>query len=159
MGEYNTAQVCLNGHMINSMAKTRTERNQDFCDKCGARTITKCPHCNVSIRGYYDTSGFSGLEPEIPPSFCYNCGKPYPWTETKLRAGQELVEEFDKLTGKEKDILQKSLGEIIRDTPQTAVATMRFKKLVAKAGGEAAKTLKNLLVDVVRETVKKTIWG
>ena len=107
MGEYDTAQVCLNGHMINSSARNMPEHNQDFCDKCGARTITECPHCNTPIRGYYHNPDFVLTGPENPPSFCHNCGKTYPWTEAKLKAGQELVEEFDKLTGKEKDVLQK----------------------------------------------------
>ncbi len=52
-GRYDTAQICMNGHIINSMSKSHPEHNKEFCDKCGARTITKCPHCNTPIRGHY----------------------------------------------------------------------------------------------------------
>jgi hypothetical protein len=52
-GWYDTAQICINGHIINSMSKSHPEHNKKFCDKCGAQTITNCPNCNAPIRGYY----------------------------------------------------------------------------------------------------------
>ena len=52
-GRYDTAQICINGHIINSMSISKPEHNKKFCDKCGEPTITNCQNCNAPIRGYY----------------------------------------------------------------------------------------------------------
>jgi len=52
-GWYDTAQICTNGHVINSMARSEPKHNKKFCDKCGAKTIMNCPNCNSPIRGDY----------------------------------------------------------------------------------------------------------
>jgi hypothetical protein len=39
--------------MINSTARWSPQYNQDYCDKCGEKTITQCPGCNTPIRGMY----------------------------------------------------------------------------------------------------------
>ena len=92
------------------------------------------------------------------PNFCHNCGKPYTWVEIKLKAARELSDELDGLTVTERDQLKKSLDDIVTDTPQTAVAALRFKRLAAKAGIAAANGLKDILVDIISETAKKLIW-
>ena len=94
------------------------------------------------------------------PSFCPDCGKPYPWTEAKLKAAKELADELDNLSLEECELLKKSLDDIIvmEDTPQTPVAATRFKKLVAKAGQVAAQGFRDILVDIASETAKKLIW-
>lgn len=156
---YDVAQICINGHVINSMSQSYPVHNQKFCDKCGERTISECPKCKTPIRGYYLATAIVVIGSDYSrPSFCHNCGQPYPWTEKKLQAAQELAQELHKLSEEEKDLLKKSLDDIIRDTSQTPVAVARFKRLVAKAGVEAAQAFKDILVDIVSETVKKGIW-
>jgi len=175
-GWYDTAQICTNGHMGNWMSISKPENNRKFCEKCGARNITNCPNCNVPIRGYYHKGRFTleehnrrMLEVLNPPpktildyttlpSFCPECGKPYPWTEAKLKAAQDLADEVDNLSPEERSLLKKSLDDIVRDTPQTTVAATRFKRLVAKAGQVAADSFRDILVDVLSETAKKIIW-
>lgn len=155
---YDVAQICLNGHVINSCVLTSPDTNADFCDKCGASTLTQCDKCNNGIRGYYHASGVWGSYSYSPPSFCHACGKPYPWIEAKLKAAQDLSDELDNLTQEEKDTLKRGLDDMVRDTPQTTVATTRFKRLVAKAGKGAAEGFKSILVDVVSEAAKKVLW-
>jgi len=92
------------------------------------------------------------------PIFCPDCGKPYPWTEAKLKAAQELADELDNLSPEERDLLKRSLDDIMRDTPQTTVAANRFKRLVAKAGQVTAEGFRDILVDILSETAKKIIW-
>ena len=92
------------------------------------------------------------------PSFCHKCGKPYPWTEATLRAAQELSDEIEGLTHAERNVLKRSLDDIVRDTPQTTVAATRFKRLAAKSGKAAAEGFRNILIDVVSGTAKKIIW-
>jgi len=157
---YDTAQICTNGHLINSQSVNSPEHNKKFCDKCGARTITNCQNCNASIRGDYFVAGMG--EPSYNtyfrlPSFCPDCGKPYPWTEAKLKAAQDFTDMLEELTQEERDLLKKSLNDIVLDTPQTPVAANRFKMLAAKVGKVAAEQLRELVVDIASETAKKII--
>jgi len=76
-----------------------------------------------------------------------------------LKAAQDLSDELDNLSDDEKENLKRSLDDIVRDTPQATVAAARFKKLIAKAGKTAADGFREILVDVVGEAAKRTIWG
>ncbi len=179
-GWYDIAQICTNGHVVNWMSVSRPDCNRGFCDKCGAPTITNCQYCNAKIISYYHKGRFTLEEHDkrmreildrIPnatrdynialklPSFCPDCGKPYPWTEAKLKAAKELADELDKLSLEERETLKRSIDDIIRDTPQTTVAATRFKKLIIKAGRPAAKAFRELFVDVASETAKKIFLG
>jgi len=91
-------------------------------------------------------------------NFCPDCGKPYPWTEAKLKAAQELTDLLDGLSSEEREILKKSFSDIVRDTPQTKVAANQFKRLAAKAGPVVADSFRKIFVDVLSETAKKIIW-
>ena len=155
---YDTAQICPNGHVTNWFASSKAQKNQKCCEKCGEQTTTECAKCNVKIRGYYHRPRVHRLVPKSPPAYCYNCGNPYTWTEKRLAAAQEIAAELENLTGTEKESLRESLDDLVRDTPRTPAAVTRFKKLVAKAGSVAAECFKNLLVEIVSETVKKQIW-
>jgi hypothetical protein len=156
---YDTAQICLNGHVVNTMAASSPESNQKHCEKCGAQTLTACQECNIKIRGYYHVPGVIGFFHYDRPAYCYNCGKPYPWTSIGLQAASELAEELDGLSQEEKNLLKDSFPDLIRDTPKTAVAETRFTKLMKKAGTEAYDAMKSILIDLVSETVRKSIFG
>jgi len=91
------------------------------------------------------------------PRFCYQCGKPYPWTDIKLKAASDLAEELEGLSDAERDILKKSLKELVQDAPATEVAAIRVKKVLRKAGSAGIEIFKNVLVDVLSETAKKTL--
>jgi hypothetical protein len=155
---YDVAQICLNGHVVNDSIKVSPEDSKKFCDKCGAVTITNCLKCRQEIQGYYHVPNVLGFHKYAAPAFCYNCGSPFPWTESRLKAAKELAREIEDLSDKEKDILEQSIDEIISDSPKTTLAALRFKKLVAKAGKVAAEALRDILVDIVSETAKKTLW-
>jgi len=157
---YDTAQVCVNGHMVNSRASGSPQHNQAFCDECGKPTITTCEGCGTPIRGYYHSSvvviGGSGTP---APVFCYACGKPFPWSEAKLAAARELTEELDGLSDDEKDRLRANLPDLIAETPRTEVAVVQTKRLLAKAGGEARNAFVVVLRGLVREAIKGNLFG
>jgi hypothetical protein len=92
------------------------------------------------------------------PGFCINCGDPFPWTQARLQAARELALELEELEDQDRKVLEESIGELVEDTPQTMVAAVRFKKIVAKVGRSAALAFRELLVDVVSETAKKLVW-
>jgi len=157
---YDSAQVCLNGHLINYAVIANPEKNQNFCDKCGEETIITCQSCNQDIRGRLHIPGV--IQTRITfnlPSYCLHCGKPYPWTEEKLNAAKELAELLDDLTPEEQEQLKMSLDDLVKDGPRTVVAQTRFKRFMGKATPEIVTGFKDILVDVLSETAKKAIWG
>ena len=158
-GYHDVAQICENAHVANSMAHDHPDINQDHCDKCGAPTIMGCPSCQTAIRGYYHVPGIIGIDDYAAPAFCYKCGKPFPWTDARLRAAKDLADELDDLTSDQRESLKKSLDDLVRETPSTPVAETRFKKIMQKAGRDGYESMRSLLKDIVSEAVRKTIFG
>jgi hypothetical protein len=154
---YDLAQICLNGHTINSSARRFSQFNQKFCKECGAATITACRHCKADIRGHYIGGAIVTTFPV--PGFCHECGKSYPWVETKIEAARELAKELEELTAEDKEILTKSINDIVIDSPRTTLGATRFKKIMAKVGKEGASALRTILIDIVSEAAKKQIWS
>ncbi|HEY9807909.1 MAG TPA: DUF2321 domain-containing protein [Halomicronema sp.] len=88
-------QVCLNGHVINGSYQKYPEYNKEFCDTCGAKTITTCPNCKNPIPGDMQDTGvviLGGYETPAP-DFCQNCGEKLPWygkTKVKTKSDREF---------------------------------------------------------------------
>ena len=156
---YDTAQICLNGHVINSTFKAHPNFNKDYCDRCGESTITECKTCNAPIQGYYHVPRIISSSSISTPAYCHKCGKPYPWTQIKLQAAKDLTNEQDKLTQDDKKQLEQSLDNLVKDSPQTPVAATRFKKLMEKVGTNTADAFKQIIIDIVSESARKMIWG
>ncbi len=81
MGYYEVMQVCLNGHQITASYNSSPQRRQDYCQKCGQKTIYQCPKCKEPIQGKYIVEGVLDLTKTPVPSNCHKCGNPYPWRE------------------------------------------------------------------------------
>lgn len=156
MSEYDVAQICLNGHIVTEFAAGSPHYREEFCSRCGARTITACENCKADIRGYLHGSGYMGSMAR--PAFCQYCGHAFPWTTSALVAAREMADELDGLKPDERDALKGSLDDLVRDTVRTPLAVVRFKKLAAKAGKEGAAGLREVLISVVTETVRRAIW-
>lgn len=160
MGIYRTAEVCPNGHFSTDAADAHPELREKYCSKCGEATITQCPECNASIRGDYYVEGVIGLGGGYePPSFCFNCGKPFPWTERKIEAAIELVQAGGKLSSEEISQFRNDLGDLVKDSPRVQVASLRFKQTMSKVGTYVASGVRDIVIDVLSETAKKAIWG
>ena len=156
---YDVQQVCENGHQITGCYSIRELERQKFCKKCGAPTIIACPNCNKEIQGDRIEEDFRGyrnpVESAVVPSYCPNCGKPYPWTESKIVTAIQILTEFGKLDEKEKETIEQDIKNIARDIPQAELSAMRIKRIwekCSRAGYEiimefasrtAAKVLKN----------------
>ncbi len=155
MGRYDTAQICLNGHVMTKMYSS-PEFRKKYCEKCGEPTITQCTECKTLIRGSYE--GVYGATYEVP-AYCRSCGKPYPWTKIKIESAEELTNELENLSEEEIKIIKNSINDMVSDTPKTQLATTRFKKLITKAGGFAVNTLRDLVIDIASDTAKKYLQG
>ena len=134
------------------------QHREVYCSLCGEETITGCSVCSVAIRGIYRTSIPGAVIPDQPfkaPSYCYNCGAAFPWTERRIQAARELADEIDDLSDAEKEKLKNSIPDLTKDTPQTTLATARFKKLIEKVRGPVTDGLKDIVKTIATEAVKK----
>jgi len=78
MGWYDTALICENGHVLTDSLRSSPQFATKYCEKCGAKTISKCPNCNTDIRGYYHIEGVFSTGHKKAPNYCHECGQPYP---------------------------------------------------------------------------------
>ena len=130
MTKYETAQICLNGHIITD--ETGKGQSKNFCTDCGEPTIVTCPNegCNKPILGarieYDPLYGASRIGLYTPPHFCHGCGSPYPLTVSVLKAAEELIllEESVEISIKENVI--DTLPDLLEDTPRTQIGIARL---------------------------------
>jgi len=156
---YDTAQICLEGHMVNSCAESQPESNKNFCSKCGAATILACSKCSAKIKGHAHISGVISTREHKPEKFCDSCGHPYPWSESRLKAALDLAAELDGLTDQDRDDLRKSLPDLLRDVPNTPVAATRFKKIFLKVKGKGGELIWDIIKSVASAEATKIIHG
>lgn len=161
MSYYETAQVCLNGHVITDNYERSPELRKSFCIKCGQPTIIQCPSCNANIQGDYHVEGVVCLRASEPTAhaYCHNCGKPYPWTETNLKAISELLELDEQLQKSDVEIMKDILPDLITDTPKSKVAEAKYKIVMRKAGKATTEAVKELIIGIASETIKKSLFG
>ena len=152
---FDIAQICLNGHEVNSSTLEFPAYNSPFCAKCGAATITKCPNCDADIRGYQH--GSLAMHYDVPP-FCRNCGKPYPWTAAAIESAKELIR-MTELPDEDKAQMDKDIEDIVRETPRTTLAATRFKKIMSRAGKEMEAAVERILTNIIVEGANKIIRG
>jgi hypothetical protein len=153
---HDVAQICLNGHVTNSLSKSYPAYNKAFCSKCGAKVVDNCASCGRAIRGAVRSDRIVGGY--TCPSYCQDCGKPFPWTEGALAAAKEYADELD-LNADDKETLKSSIDELTSDTARTPLAASRFRKFMAKVTPEAGKALLQIVVSVATEEAKKKLIG
>ncbi|PTJ69580.1 DUF2321 domain-containing protein [Mammaliicoccus sciuri] len=154
-GYYTRATICLNGHVSSS-----SEANyRKFCKECGESTISNCSKCQSAIQGYYYVPGFFGKINYDAPNYCHECGNPYPWTEKILINAIELVSLDEELSEEHRLIIKNAIPDLIIDSPTTPVAQAKYKKYMSQAADYVQEGARNLLIDVVSEAVKKSLFN
>lgn len=154
MAGYDFAQICRNGHLVTSFATLLRESTAKFCRQCGEATIMACEQCNTRIRG-----SRTGQYRYSIPRYCHECGHPYPWTTRTIEAALELARQSSELTDEDNKTLEEDLTDVVRQTPRSQVAAGRFRQVMTKAGKTTAEGVKNIVTDILSETMKKAIWG
>lgn len=157
MGRYLTAEVCLNGHYTTDSIERYPEMCSKHCPKCGAETVTQCPNCSTNIRGDYFVPGIVVATNYHPPNYCHNCGNPLPWTQQKISAAQELVDEIEELSKEDRNILKQSISELTQDSPRTELASVRYKKLLKKSSEAIGQAITSAVTSVATEAAKKLL--
>lgn len=151
---YDVAQICINGHVINDSSRAYPADNADYCKKCGKNTITQCAECQTPIRGYLHGSGVIGLF--YPPSYCHNCGKPYPWTKASQDAAIELAKFLD--IPELEALFSKDMEHLSSETPKTQVVALKVKAYAEKAGVTVKEMFRGILIEVLAEAAKRIIY-
>ncbi|OFO55635.1 DUF2321 domain-containing protein [Nosocomiicoccus sp. HMSC059G07] len=155
MGYYKYATICLNGHVASSI----NAGYRKFCKDCGEKTISVCEHCNKDIQGDYYVPGVVSIGFEYKtPSFCHECGNPYPWTERVLENALEILSLDESLSEDHKNIIQSTFPDLLIDTPDTPVAVAKYKKYMPKAAEYVQLGVKSILINLVSDTVRQSIW-
>lgn len=160
--EYDIAQICLNGHIVNDATKRFPQFSSKFCRKCGQPTIDQCPACSMHIKGRYHAPGsqtITSAEKSSVPLYCHDCGKPYPWTQSTIDTAIELISEEDDLTEEEKEKISSSLVDIVSHTPRTPLAAIRVKKVFDKMSDTGKEGFKQLIVQITTESAQRIIWN
>jgi hypothetical protein len=157
---FDIAQICLNGHVINSNYSKDPLFNKQYCDRCGERTITECPKCAQKIKGEYEDPqshvaviGF----PYKPPSFCEYCGKAFPWTLRTLRAAREFTNTLD-LSDDQKNELKRDITDMVKNRPRAIVAAKRFKKTLEDKYNQIPAVYRDLLIVSLPAAVSHFLW-
>lgn len=159
MARFDVSQVCLNGHIRNDSINLHPEVNEDYCAQCGEKTITKCPECSAEIRG----AKLIQLRPgrpqkceslNTPPAYCLSCGKPYPWTKSKIMTAIQIFAEFGNLDEEDKNTIEQDINNIAKDIPQTELSAMRIKRMWEKYGKVAYAVIMDFASKTAAEILK-----
>lgn len=151
MNIYHRASICLKGHIISNEEKIENE----YCEKCGSEIINYCPNCQKEIRGKkYEADDNPRKFPYHLPKYCYNCGKPYPWTLSRIKSIEACILEDESISSNEKEELTTLIPDIITETPNTNSASIKFKKVLSKIGGVTKEMLTKIIIEVACEAAK-----
>ena len=177
---FETAQICLQGHVVTSNYERNVGERTPFCSACGERTIHECPNCHAPIRGTHYVkkpvttvkNAFFQMkhqvlrerrgdrEPYKVPAYCHNCGAPFPWTQSAIAEASDLVEkEMPELSTDEKAEFKAALPKVISDTPLTTRAAKMISRLLKKVAPTANETFKQIIYRLAADGAKVLIWG
>ena len=117
------SMICKNGHYLSCFSG-------NYCNNCGAETIDSCSHCSEEIPLLDSPKLVKNYK---VPSYCSNCGKPFPWTQTLLETAEAIVHEDESLAEEQMAEFCKCFPDIICTTPKTQLALIRYKKFIDKA--------------------------
>lgn len=65
---------------------------------------------------------------------------------------------MENISPDEQETLKQSVDSLVRDSPETELAATRFKRIMAKVGAESYAAMKSILINVLSETAKKTLY-
>ncbi len=89
------------------------------------------------------------------PSYCMNCGKPYPWTQKKIVTAIQILTEFGDLEAKEKATIEQDVENIAKDVPEAELSARRIDRVLKKCSGAGYE----ILMELASSTAAKILKG
>lgn len=158
---YKNALVCLDGHVVSrDISANSSFRTMTHCPKCGLQLISACLSCNQPIHGdEVDSIGRVHRSSKSTPAdtFCYHCGKPYPWTESKFENAELIINELDCLSDTDKEKLCHSLKDLYSETSKTSYAILLVKKAMIACKGILRDSFMGMLTEFCCVAVKEQL--
>lgn len=165
--QYDVAQICTSGHVINLSCNRQPADCTKFCSLCGSPTIKECPSCKAPIRGdaYVSSviavTSLDGVERSIKvikdyvvPAFCPDCGNPYPWTNSFLISAEKIVDMADDLSPEQKQQLKETFPNLLVDKPESKYSALVASKLIH----EIKSMGKNILIEMLKENIPMKLF-
>ncbi|WP_346026526.1 DUF2321 domain-containing protein [Beduinella massiliensis] len=91
------------------------------------------------------------------PKYCTCCGAPFPWTVSLLSNAATIVEEDEYMSDEERRIMSLSFHDLVIESPETTLATIRFKKCLSTCGEITRKAFQSLIVKFACDTALKLL--
>lgn len=152
---YYLATICKKGHVI-SAYDANLEKH---CSECGSVTISECPECHTKIRGLENFDfPYLGGRNYVKPYYCYQCGKPYPWTSFVIDNAVELLSLDESIDEATLEIIRDAIPDLLVESPVTPLAVAKYKKYISGTQQYVKDGLKQLLIEVVAEAVKRSLF-
>ena len=129
---YDVQEVCLNGHLITSFAKSQPESRRAHCSSCGEKTISACTSCSAPLRGHRHLSGVISLGFDDVDRFCDSCGALMPWTERGLTSVLEIAAMSAAINETEQETLRDTLRALMVPSAQTELAALKLRRAISR---------------------------
>jgi hypothetical protein len=94
-----------------------------------------------------------------PPSFCFECGKPFPWTIEKVSAAKDLADELEDVSQEDRTKLKTAIDDVAAGGPRAEAGAARIKRIVGKAGTTVGQALWKISIELASEAAKKVLLG
>jgi hypothetical protein len=155
---FTSAAVCERGHPLTADLELHPAAR--FCSQCGATVMAACQGCGAEIQGHYVPPGVAGVSgPYTPPSFCFSCGQPFPWTAEKLVAAKDLADELEDVTADDRAKLKTAIDDVAAGGPRAEAAAARIKRILGRAGSAVGQAFWKITVEVAGEAARKILVG
>ena len=160
MSYYETAQICKNGHVITDDYDGSPDMAKPFCSECGAPTIIECESCGAKIQGrVHIDSVISSRKLERAPSYCFNCGTAFPWTQSNIEAVHELLDIDEKLSDADRGTMRQILPDLLAQTPKTQLAVVKARAIMKNMDDATYGAIKEIIGGFATETVRKALFN
>lgn len=155
---YAQAQICSKGHVITT--DISEERGTPRCSYCGSPTISSCPDCGTPIRGTIRSDEIIFFDATYSrPSYCHNCGNPYPWTSALIESFNGIIDLADELDVSDKKILKNTFPNLLVDIPETSFSALQIKKHLKAAGKDTLNALRSTVAEKCVQTLLNELMG
>ncbi len=75
----------------------------------------------------------------------------------ELKAAKDIISLVETLTHEQKHDFVLTLEQLIRETSEAPLSKIKFKRYIKKIENDLAQSIKELLIDIVPDSIKKSI--